>query len=365
VEHLRHFGLAQDPFQNDPLARLYFASREHADAERRLLRGVRQGKSLAVLLGEHGSGKSTIARHLLDSLEEEKFEASMMVILQGETGSNWFLTRIARQLGIDDPSAERGRLVTEIFGRLVDVREEGRHSVVLIDGAHQLRAREDLGELKALLHLEHDERHLLTVVLVGLPELGERLAADSAIAQRVEVRVTLAGLDTSSAGEYVAHRVRAAGGDPRIFEPAAVAALCRAARGLPRIVNTLADNALFEAHLVGRRTVSPADVVRAAQDLGIPALGEGGDVESIAAPSATHPAVSGATAAPAETSREAARPASAPRATIEPEAEVAPIFESRSLGPDPFRDPDDLPDDGPPKEEEIEGLFVDLIDEER
>ncbi|HME68985.1 MAG TPA: AAA family ATPase [Myxococcota bacterium] len=363
MEHLRHFGLAQDPFQNDPLAHLYFASREHADAERRLLRGVRQGKSLAVLLGEHGSGKSTIARHLLDSLEEEKFEASMMVILQGETGSTWFLTRIARQLGIDDPTPDRVGLVTQIFRRLVEVRDEGRHSVMLIDGAHQLRAREDLGELKALLHLEHDERHLLTVVLVGLSELGERIASDSALAQRVEVRVALSGLDVSSTGEYVAHRVRAAGGDPRIFEPAAVAALCGAARGLPRIVNTLADNALFEAHLVGRRTVSPTDVARAAQDLGIPAPGVTGDAHATA-PSAGHSAESVATRA-AETSRAVARQGPATRATIEPEAEVAPIFDSRTLGADPFQGAGDLPDDGPPKEEEIEGLFVDLIDEER
>jgi general secretion pathway protein A len=361
VEHLRHFGLAQDPFQNDPLARLYFASREHADAERRLLRGVRQGKSLAVLLGEHGSGKSTIARHLLDSLEEERFEASMMVILQGETGSNWFLARIARQLGIDEPTPERGGLVTQIFSRLVEVRDEGRHSVMLVDGAHQLRAREDLGELKALLHLEHDERHLLTVVLVGLPELGERMAADSALAQRVEVRVALSGLDVSSTGEYVAHRVRAAGGDPRIFDPAAIAALCGAARGLPRIVNTLADNALFEAHLVGRRTVSPTDVARAAQDLGIPTAGAAGDVHSTRSPSTVHTAAS---SSPAQ-SRLVARAGSAPHASIEPEAEVAPIFDSRGLGADPFRGPGDLPDDGPPKEEEIDGLFVDLIDEER
>jgi type II secretory pathway predicted ATPase ExeA len=364
VEHLRHFGLAQDPFQNDPLARLYFASREHADAERRLLRGVRQGKSLAVLLGEHGSGKSTIARHLLDSLEEERFEASMMVILQGETGANWFLTRIARQLGIEDPTADRGGLVTQIFSRLVEVREEGRHSVLLVDGAHQLRAREDLGELKALLHFEHDERHLLTAVLVGLPELGERIAADSALAQRVEVRVTLSGLDVSSTGEYVAHRVRAAGGDPRIFEPAAVAALCGAARGLPRIVNTLADNALFEAHLVGRRTVSPADVARAAQDLGI-SSGTTGDVHFPSGPSALRTTEPGAAPALAEPSRPLSRPGLAQRGGLEPEAEIAPIFDSRSLDADPFQGPGDLSDGGPPKEEEIEGLFVDLIDEER
>ncbi len=393
MEHLRHFGLASDPFVNDPVMRLYFASREHVDAERRLARGVRQGKGLAVLTGELGSGKTTVARHLLDGLEEDRFEASMMVILQAESGAQWLLTRIARQIGLEEPATERAALLTQLFRRLVEVREEGRHTVVLIDGAHQLRTREDLGELKSLLHLEHDERHLVTVLLVGLPDLAERLGADPALAQRVEVRVALPGLDAGSTAEYVAHRVRAAGGDPRIFEAAAIDALCRSARGLPRILNTLADNALYEAHLAGRRTVGAADVERAAADLGI-AYGSPSAAQAPPAPEASRSpsfsierdasreretvasrAPERAPVAPsaprAEAVRAAARGAGslpeaiAPASLMVSEAEEAPIFESPALERDPFGEPPGFPDDGPPKEEEIEGLFVDLVDEER
>jgi type II secretory pathway predicted ATPase ExeA len=393
VEHLRHFGLASDPFVNDPVMRLYFASREHVDAERRLARGVRQGKGLAVLTGELGSGKTTVARHLLDGLEEDRFEASMMVILQAESGAQWLLTRIARQIGLEEPATDRAALLTQLFRRLVEVREERRHTVVLIDGAHQLRTREDLGELKSLLHLEHDERHLVTVLLVGLPDLAERLAADPALAQRVEVRVALPGLDAGSTAEYVSHRVRAAGGDPRIFEPAAIDALCRSARGLPRILNTLADNALYEAHLSGRRTVGPADVERAAADLGIACASapaaqapaepvaspspsfalerDAAPTREPAAPRAPERAPIARPAPRAEAVRAAARGAGslpeaiAPASLMVSEAEEAPIFESPALERDMFGEPPGFPDDGPPKEEEIEGLFVDLVDEER
>ena len=392
MEHLRHFGLASDPFVNDPVMRLYFASREHVDAERRLARGVRQGKGLAVLTGELGSGKTTVARHLLDGLEEDRFEASMMVVLQAESGAQWLLTRIAKQIGVEEPATDRAALLMQLFRRLVEVREEGRHTVVVIDGAHQLRTREDLGELKSLLHLEHDERHLVTLLLVGLPDLAERLGADPALAQRVEVRVVLPGLDAGSTAEYVSHRVRAAGGDPRIFEPAAIDALCRSARGLPRILNTLADNALYEAHLAGRRTVGASDVERAAADLGIactspaasvayervvPAL-PSPSIDCDAPPAREHAAPRApermATPTPpkrAEAVRAAARGAGSLPESISPaslmvsEAEEAPIFESPSLEQDVFDESPGFPDDGPPKEKEIEDLFVDLVDEER
>ena len=392
MEHLRHFGLASDPFVNDPVMRLYFASREHVDAERRLARGVRQGKGLAVLTGELGSGKTTVARHLLDGLEEDRFEASMMVVLQAESGAQWLLTRIAKQIGVEEPATDRAALLMQLFRRLVEVREEGRHTVVVIDGAHQLRTREDLGELKSLLHLEHDERHLVTLLLVGLPDLAERLGADPALAQRVEVRVVLPGLDAGSTAEYVSHRVRAAGGDPRIFEPAAIDALCRSARGLPRILNTLADNALYEAHLAGRRTVGASDVERAAADLGIactspaasvayervvPAL-PSPSIDRDAPPAREHsaPRAPERMAPPtptkrAEAVRAAARGAGSLPESISPaslmvsEAEEAPIFESPSLEQDVFDESPGFPDDGPPKEQEIEDLFVDLVDEER
>lgn len=392
MEHLRHFGLASDPFVNDPVMRLYFASREHVDAERRLARGVRQGKGLAVLTGELGSGKTTVARHLLDGLEEDRFEASMMVVLQAESGAQWLLTRIAKQIGVEAPATDRAALLMQLFRRLVEVREEGRHTVVVIDGAHQLRTREDLGELKSLLHLEHDERHLVTLLLVGLPDLAERLGADPALAQRVEVRVVLPGLDAGSTAEYVSHRVRAAGGDPRIFEPAAIDALCRSARGLPRILNTLADNALYEAHLAGRRTVGASDVERAAADLGIactspaasvayervvPAL-PSPSIDRDAPPAREHsaPRAPERMAPPtptkrAEAVRAAARGAGSLPESISPaslmvsEAEEAPIFESPSLEQDVFDESPGFPDDGPPKEQEIEDLFVDLVDEER
>jgi type II secretory pathway predicted ATPase ExeA len=268
MEHLEHFGLTRDPFRNDPQRRFYFKSHQHQDAERRLLRGVRQGKGLAVLLGQVGSGKTTLVRHLLEQLDESRFEASLLVLIQGAVDTDWLLVRFARHLGIEEPAAKRAALLGQIYARLVTIHQQGQRAVILIDEAQMLNRREILVELRGLLNLEFDEERLLSLVLTGLPELEDVLKLDAPLADRVEIRVALSHLDAESSHEYLAHRIRMAGGNPAILAREAAAGVARFAGGIPRRMNTLADNALFEAYLAGRRSVSIPDVELAAADLG-------------------------------------------------------------------------------------------------
>lgn len=267
MEHLHHFGLAEDPFRNEPLARFLFETPPQADALRRLDRGVRQGRGLCVLTGEVGSGKSVVVRQLFESLEEEVFEASMLVIVQGAVDSTWVLHRYARQLGIEDPPAEREVLVAALYDRLAIVREDGRHAVLIIDGAQALTARDTLADVCSLLQLEYEERRLLTLVLAGSNRLERGLARDAALSRRVDVRTQLAPLDREATRHYVGQRVARAGGNPAIVSDEAVAALHELAQGSPGLVNVLGDNALYEAFLAGRPAVSRADVERAHADL--------------------------------------------------------------------------------------------------
>ncbi len=384
MEHLAHFGLALDPFVNDPLLRFYFASPEHSDAERRLLRAVQQGKNLATLLGDVGCGKTMLMRHLLEGLEHEQFEASLLVMLHGGVKPGWLLSRVAQQLGIEPPPSERSALVGQIYDRLAAVREEGRQAVVLVDEAQMLATREAMEELRGLLNLEYEERHLVSVVLVGLPSLDEILALDTALAQRVEVRVRLAPLDAASAAAYLAHRIRTVQGDPAILGPDAVEALVRLGRGVPRVLNTLADNALYEAFLARRKRVAEADVERAARDLGledpgVPVVALGAEWEQ----DRTHPAARAEAMDPGSAeSLELDVPVAAEPVESEgsfgeePEAEPAlepigaemltepvledeaPVFESVEVEP-AFA----FPEDGPPKEsDDLDDLFADLVD---
>jgi type II secretory pathway predicted ATPase ExeA len=107
VEHLQHFGLSEDPFRNEPRLRDFFDTPVSRDALARLDRGLRQSKGLLVLTGDVGAGKTMIVRQLLDHLEEEVFEASMLVVLNGAADAGWMLSRFAKQLGLEEPEAER------------------------------------------------------------------------------------------------------------------------------------------------------------------------------------------------------------------------------------------------------------------
>lgn len=267
MDHLREFGLNRDPFSNDAAEAFYYESPVHRAAEKRLMRGITQRKGLCLLVGETGAGKSVLARRVLENLEEEVYEAGLLMILQSDVDAVWLLARVARQLGVDDPADEPGALLAEIYDRLSAYSEEGRRPVLIIDDAHLLGSRERMEALRALVDLEYEDRQLLTLILVGEHALDAAIAADPRLPNRLDLRVTLGALDSSTSAAYLGHRVTAAGGHPSLLEPDAVEALHQRARGLPRRLNVLADNALFEAHLDNRTRVVIEDVERAATDL--------------------------------------------------------------------------------------------------
>jgi len=267
VEHLQHFGLNVDPFRNEPDMRFYFESAFHRDCQLRLERGLRQSKGLCVLTGVGGTGKTLLARRILDALEEDVFDVNLMVILAGAADAGSVLARFARQLGVEDPSGERSALLAQVYEQLAIVREDGRHCVLILDDAHTLQP-EAMAEVCGLLNLEYEDRRLLSLLLVGVPELDAALA-HQAQAARVDIRVQLSPLDLESARAYLQHRLDVGGGKPELFSDAALGALHKFSQGRPRLMNTLADNALFEAYLEGLQQVEPAHIERCAADLGV------------------------------------------------------------------------------------------------
>jgi type II secretory pathway predicted ATPase ExeA len=361
VEHLHHFGLSEDPFRNDHLERFLHASPAQIDAQRRLERAVRAGRGLVLLTGPVGSGKTTVARALFESLEDEAFESRMMVVLRASADFAWLLGRLAGELGVEEPASEREAVLLQIYERLAIVREDGRHAVLIVDEAHALARGGALEEVSALVKLEYDERRLLSVVLVGTPLLDAAISRDPQLAHHLDARVALRPFEPEEAAAYLEHRLRTAGGEPELLLPGAVSALHQQGGGWPGRMNTLADNALFEAYLAGRTQVTRSEIERAGAALGW------------SEPSGAGQAASGASRAPAP-GRPVAETTN-PDLDAELEATFAPtaqrpaprrpVPERAAAGRTVMAFQNDRGVQTPPKlEDAVDELFSELIEEE-
>ena len=269
MEHLEFFELPSDPFQNDADARFYYESAPQKRARLRLLRGIHQRKGLAVLEGGPGLGKTTLAHVVLRALEEKDYAAHYLSIPHESCASGWLLPNVARAFGVPVLAGQVSQLVDQIHAQLVAITTARRMPVLLIDEAQLFRNREAMEEFRGLLNLSHEGRKLISLVLFGLPELGELLKLDPPLAQRVEVRVEMSAMDWLESQAYVSHRLRLAGAAKPVFSPDALEALFRWSGGVPRVLNTLADNAIFEGFLTETRPVDSHLVQTAAQALGL------------------------------------------------------------------------------------------------
>jgi general secretion pathway protein A len=273
MSYLEHFGLTEEPFSNAPVSRFYFESPQHAQALVRLTHAVSRMRGLSVLVGDIGAGKTTLARRLLDALPEEEYEAALFVIIHSGVTASWLLRRIALQLGVENPAQEKLALLSQLYQRLMQIHEQGRKAVVLIDEAQMLETRELMEEFRGLLNLEVPERKLISFVFFGLPEIERNLRLDPPLAQRVAMRYRLEPLTPESTRAYLEHRIHTAGGTQIPFTPAAVDVLHRLSGGSPRVINTLCDNALFEAYLAKETEVDAARLEAIAANL---SFGESG-----------------------------------------------------------------------------------------
>lgn len=270
MNHLAYYQLAEEPFSVMPLTHFYYHSEQHDRALERLTHVAKGMKGLAVVIGEAGLGKTLLARRLLETLPESEFEVSLLVVLHRDIDSTWLLKRIAAQVGIETVPDRKIEIISLLLKRLKELQEMGKKTIVLIDEAHMLRSQELMEEIRGLLNLEIENQKLISFILFGLPELEECLISDRALGQRVAVRFNLKPFPEDSLKEYIRFRLRQAGGKMQIFSEEAIAAIHRFSQGIPRLVNVICDNALFEGFV--RRSSLPLEVSiidSVAEDLGL------------------------------------------------------------------------------------------------
>jgi type II secretory pathway predicted ATPase ExeA len=258
--YLERFGLARKPFSKTPDPAFLFPSRQHAEALARLEHALEE-REVAVLTGEVGAGKTTLSRALVDAFAER---CRFSLVVNPALPPAQLLGVIAEGFGL--PPTRRK---ADTFGALAEhaarLDAEGRFAVVMVDEAQLLPGRAAFDELRLLGNLAADDRALVGLVLIGQPELRDRLVerGGEAFAQRVGVAYHLGPLALEETGRYLAHRLAVAGRQEPLFTAEAVAALHEASGGIPRLLNQLAASALLEAFTREAGWIS-ADVVLAA-----------------------------------------------------------------------------------------------------
>lgn len=272
MSYTEYFGLEREAFSNAPDARFYYDSEQHSQALTRVLRAVDSNKGLAVLVGGIGSGKTTLARRMLDTLPGELYESSLLVMVHSGITPEWILTRIAMQLGVAKPAEDRLTVLKQLYDRLLEIDQQGRRAVVLIDEAQMLQTRALMEEFRGLLNLEIPGKKLLNLIFFGLPEVEECLRLDEPLAQRVAMRYYLHSLSEETTLAYIKHRLQVAGAKNMLFSGPAVKMIYQYSAGVPRLINTLCDNCLFEAYLQKLSGVVPQIVQSVAGDLGLTTL---------------------------------------------------------------------------------------------
>lgn len=269
MDYLDFYGLSQEPFSVMPITKFYYHSEQHDRALEKLQYAVSTMKGLAVLIGGLGTGKTTLARRLLDSLPDDEYNASLLVIIHSDVDSTWLIKRVATQLGVQNVASEKVDILSQLYERLVQIAEEGKKTVILIDEAQMLKKPSLMEEFRGLLNLELPDRKLLSFVFFGLPELEDCLRADPPLAQRVAVKCRLQPFNSDTTQAYIHHRMSLAEVDDPIFTNEACASIHEHSKGIPRLINVICDNALFEGYVRKKRTIDLDIISSVASDLGV------------------------------------------------------------------------------------------------
>jgi general secretion pathway protein A len=246
--YLTHFGLAEAPFSTTPDQRFLYLSERHRDGFAHLLYGVAERGGFVQLTGEVGTGKTTLCRHLLENLPEH---VDVALIFNPTFSRLELLATICDELRVAYPPGTDSikTLVDALYAHLLAAHGRGRRTVVIVDEAQQLPGGV-LEQLRLLTNLETGKEKLLQIILIGQPELIERLSRTKLrqVAQRVAARYHLEPFDSTDTRAYVRHRLAMAGQSEPVFDEGALRTLHRASGGFPRLINVLCDRALLGAY---------------------------------------------------------------------------------------------------------------------
>ena len=262
------YHLQRNPFEITPDPSFLFPTTRHNEALASLYYGVTAHRGFVVLTGEVGTGKTLILRSLLGLLQRR--DVAFALIFNPTLSPLEFVRYILRDFGLTVGDKAKDELIHILNGFLLQRHQKGLTTILVVDEAHLLSA-EILEEIRLLTNLETSQQKLLQIVLAGQPELDQKLDSHELrqLKQRVALRCHLDPLTVSETREYIRRRLQIAGatGAVQIFSSPAIEAVFTHSRGIPRLVNTISENALLAGYAKHAQTITSEIIDDVARDL--------------------------------------------------------------------------------------------------
>lgn len=262
--YLRYFGFEHYPFAVTPDPAFLYLSASHREALAHLLYGAGEHGGFVSLIGEVGTGKTTLIRAVVDSQIDD---LDIALCWNPQLEVREFVATVCDELGVAadrDAHTSLKSLTDRLNTHLLEAHAANRRTVLIVDEAQNL-SRYVLEQLRLLTNLETHKHKLLRIILVGQPELSELLARHDLrqLAQRITARSILKPLGQAETRAYIQHRLDCANGPQHLFTHTASTLVCWMTGGVPRLINMVCERALMGAYAHGRSVIGAWTVLRA------------------------------------------------------------------------------------------------------
>lgn len=263
-----YWGFQDKPFENTPDEKFTYYSRQHLEAFTRLLYVITEKKSAAILTGECGSGKTLISRIITNKLLQEEDKYNVALVVNPAISAIEMLKEILYQLGGDiDRESQKIEVLRVLNDRLYKNMNENRHTVVIIDEAQTIENNQVFEEIRLLFNFQADDRFLLTILLLGQPELKLKVGKIPQLEQRFYTKYHLDHLSLDETISYIKHRCKVAGREQGIFTDLSYHLIYETSRGIPRRINDICDISLMLGYSKKADAIDEDMIKMVAEDL--------------------------------------------------------------------------------------------------
>ena len=262
--YLEYWDFKEYPFENVPDPKFMYYSEKHEEALVRLIYAAKRKKGAALLTGDVGCGKTVLSKVFIQQLPEDEYDIGLIINPTLEPSD--FLKEILYQLGLHPDTNSKADLLNILNEKMLENMKQDKTTLLIIDEA-QLISRQTFEEIRLLLNFQLNDRFLLTLILIGQPELKDIVRGIKQLDQRIGIRYHLKPLNSKEVVKYIAFRLQKAGLTRGIFTRQAVDEIYDYSQGVPRKINNVCDMSLLIGFSSKKKVIDSKIIKNVIEDL--------------------------------------------------------------------------------------------------